>query len=121
MFTQCNRVKDFWRKIESALKIFDASINLTDEQKIFGLIGPRGNKTYVGINMIIQTAQRVIWFARKDYEDKSRETDLWDELKKRMFILFSRAHNILARQHFEEYFVRSSFVEYVGSRWKINF
>jgi hypothetical protein len=119
VFIECRRVKDFWIRIEQVLREVDPTLVLNNENKIFGIIGSRRNGTFMLMNMIIHVAQRVIWFARKDYEDRNVSVDLWSSLKQRLYILVSRAQYILPPHRFTEVFGRSFILGYVNEKWFI--
>ena len=118
VFIDCGRVEEFWPNVEKVLQKIDASFTLSNENKLFGLIGPRNSNKFLIANFIVQSAQRVIWTARKKYEDKELKIDLWDALQTRLYVLIKRLE-ICNNQRFVDIFSKSSLVVYTGKNWKV--
>src|SRR5581483_10715707 len=106
--------QDFWVKVEGALQKVDPSMVLTQEARIFGITGCWKRNTSTITNLILQSAQRCVWYSRVDYEEKDVETDMWESLCKRLLTLSRRAREVLAPRIFKELF--SPLTDFSGSR-----
>ena len=107
-------MQDFWAKVEQALQKVDPSVVLTQEARIFGITGCWRRNTSTITNLILQSAQRCIWYSRVDYEEKDVVTDMWESLCKRLLTLSRLARELLAPRIFKEFF--SDLIDFSGSQ-----
>ena len=114
VFVECRRMGNFWERIENVFHKFDPTLTLSNENKLFGLIGPKGNKYYMYANIVIQTAQRAIWYSRRCYEENDLGVDLWDSISRKIQTLISRAYEIQETHRFYEIFDLSFFDDFLN-------
>lgn len=121
VFIECTRVKAFWEWVESRLRKLDPDLSLGVENRIFGIACVRNSVSSIIANLNIQSAQRCIWYARADYEEKDEIADLWEALRKRILTLARRARDILPRHRFDEIFVSTNLISYSGYKLELSF
>lgn len=97
--------------LEKFFKNFDQSLVLRAENKLFGVLGARNETSFLLSNLVIQVAQRCIWYARRKFEESALEVDLLVPLRNRLRILIKRAQ-ITQKHRFDEIFVRSTFLKF---------
>jgi hypothetical protein len=84
VFVKCQRVQEFWNRTGEFIQKLDPGAVMNDENKIFGFSKVKNKRTRMIVNMVLQSAQRTVWFARADFEEKDETVDLWESLRERL-------------------------------------
>lgn len=98
VIVHCERVSNFWLKIEKLLNKNESSVKLSVVDKVFGLLITQNKNEENVNNIIIQTAQRAIWQSRNAFEGKNVLINIWDLFKRFLFIILSKINDLLPRK-----------------------
>ena len=108
---ECPRVNLFWEKLLPFFRKY--GIDVKDINKIFGL---QCSKNKVLLNLVIQTAQKAIWFSRYKLETKDILEDIFELFKKYLARQMYTVKKIVSQHVFENIFKNNGIIKI--SRYK---
>jgi exonuclease III len=93
---ECERVTIFWSNMTQYFQTFN--VELGKVEKVFGLTVKHDFKNI--LNILLQTAQKVVWLTRVDFNNTNIQIDIWKTYKKRLKnLLRQRNKMFMSRQH----------------------
>jgi hypothetical protein len=111
-FISCSKVVNFWPRIERIIGKVVPGIILTDVNKIFGfLTNPDSKKLQTLVNLIIQVAQKSIWYSRLLYERKTTLKPPWENFKVYFLRTILKLHEILEEKVFTSFFLKNGIIK----------
>jgi hypothetical protein len=93
---ECDRVTIFWANMTQLFQTFNVELGIIG--KVFGLTVKHDFKNI--LNILLQTAQKVVWLTRVDFNNTNIQIDIWKTYKKRLKNLLRQRNKMyMSRQH----------------------